>query len=320
MRYLINVGLLTVCGTLCHAQKEPQIFRASAFDIGKSQFLMPAVAPGQVIEFAVRLPASMVEALKLNFIRGETPVEAAPWPLKLAEWSGKVRYRETGAEVRTWDMPVGGVRYVYFPGLGETALVTVQFPWEANRPPLGLDVGDYGASFSLSAAGQETAPVTARVVGSAPLLSGLRREGGPEGPARPGDRLTILATGLGRTSPPTPAGTAPRSPVPLEPFVFGGFNYGPRCCQVYFDFDNPSMPLGYGRVPVPAEEVTLKPGEVGVYEIRVTMPPVPGSVSSCTGWNPGSGSGSGNTRVTVVGDGRSDAPAQMFFCTAPDPL
>ncbi len=87
---LAVIGVWTL-GSLCHAQKEPRIVRASAFDIGKSPFLIPAVAPGQVLEFGVRLPAAMVEVLKPDFLDSGGPPEPPSWPLKLAWWSATLR-------------------------------------------------------------------------------------------------------------------------------------------------------------------------------------------------------------------------------------
>jgi uncharacterized protein (TIGR03437 family) len=74
----------------------------------------------------------------------------------------------------------------------------------------------------------------------------------PSNPVHPGDQLMIYATGLGRTEPAAETGM----PAPSDPM--------PRAII--------DTAVTLGGVPLQVGYAGLKPGEVGVYEIDVTVP------------------------------------------------
>ena len=100
------------------------------------------------------------------------------------------------------------------------------------------------------------APSVFRSAGEAAVASIVRTENNDvvsdSNPVRAGDRLTIFATGLGRTSPAIDEGTA----APSDPLASA--------------IVAPEVTLD--GVPLAVSYAGLTPGEVGVYQINVSVP------------------------------------------------
>ncbi len=136
----------------------------------------------------------------------------------------------------------------------------IQIPFEVSGDvlALGLTLGEPGrrSTLSLNLPLVDAAPAIMEDRDGAPmvldadtgvLLNALT-------PARPGARLQILATGLGRTDPPWPSGMA--APIESPPKVAAPV-------RVYLD-----------RQPVDAVRAVLAPGYVGFYLVEFVVPPI----------------------------------------------
>lgn len=121
---------------------------------------------------------------------------------------------------------------------------------------VGVDVGGRSAGLFRFGIGEYGAIVNNTQGGNFPLPREFSRPGFDTAPARPGDVISIFATGLGQTSPVVPTGeAAPASPlangvdVPIVSFSRRAF--GPS---------NPPIFVG------------LAPGFVGLFQINVVVP------------------------------------------------
>lgn len=136
----------------------------------------------------------------------------------------------------------------------------IQIPFEASGESLNLGLafrspaGSSSLSFRLPL--REAAPAIMEDRDGAPMVidadSGMLLNALT--PARPGSRLQILATGLGRTDPPWPSGLA--APLEAPPKVA-------LPVRVYLD-----------RQPVETVRATLAPGYIGFYLVEFTVPAI----------------------------------------------
>ncbi len=133
----------------------------------------------------------------------------------------------------------------------------IQVPFDVSGDALSLELSTTGSErYRLGLPLVEAAPAILIDHDGTPLLidadSGVLLDA--MSPARPGSRVQVLATGLGRVDPPWPAGT----PAPLEnpPAVV-------TPVRIYLD-----------REPIAATRATLAPGYVGFYLIEFTVPAI----------------------------------------------
>jgi len=109
-----------------------------------------------------------------------------------------------------------------------------------------------GVSDNLNFRIQSTAPSVFRTAGIASIVRSTNNEVvSDSNPVRSGDELTIFATGLGRTSPVVEDGDA----APSDPLASAVMS--------------PEVTLD--GVPLAVKYAGLAPGEVGVYQINVTV-------------------------------------------------
>jgi uncharacterized protein (TIGR03437 family) len=98
-------------------------------------------------------------------------------------------------------------------------------------------------------------------------------------PGRPGEVVVVYAIGLGQTTPAVPAGQATPTPAPVaNAFFFVQFDFSANAAPKLPPID-PSVPP-FGPKP---EFVGLTPGQVGLYQINVTIPDTIPSLQPCTG-------------------------------------
>lgn len=97
-----------------------------------------------------------------------------------------------------------------------------------------------------------------------------------QNPARPGEELTIYATGMGVTDPAVRTGKVVRSAAPTKwPFILD------------FNFHTDAGPSKPASTPLPSGEripsyVGLTPGFVGLYQVNFTVPQVPVDLLPCS--------------------------------------
>lgn len=113
-------------------------------------------------------------------------------------------------------------------------------------------------------------------------------------PAVPGEELTVDLFGAGATVPPVPAGQlTPEGVFPAKGKIDLLFDFQPnaagRACR------DPAFCSG-----TPAQAV-LRPGRVGLYELRFKVPRPPGRIPDCSPTAPGFHGVASNLTVTLLG-------------------
>lgn len=95
--------------------------------------------------------------------------------------------------------------------------------------------------------------------------------------AKPGETLIVYAVGLGEVFPAVTAGTRTLTPAPVTTkMIRAQWDYHPNVA--------PSAPLNEssnGIVVAPALFSGLAPGQVGIYQVNILVPPVPTGTPSC---------------------------------------
>ncbi len=304
-----------------------------------------------MLDIAVRTP----EASRARFLErlGDTdvpikrirPPAGEPWPTELAGCRVSARIED---KVR--DLPVGEVTGVFsanppyscfyqpapnsgtFVNSCDTLIVRTQFPFDAPLWSASIFSPTALSEITVAVDGVESKPVLAYTTSWkvlpriwAPEFLGVVRVadppqrfgGGLHWPnrARAGELLAFHVTGIGLGSDAGNLGI----PGPEEPVSLTGDLPDVR---VYVDFAAPHFTLEPGVTTSTADRrspaaVFLKPGEVGIYEVRFTMPPVPAAIGPCTQQRD-------NARVTL--DRGINSPplhnfktASLTFCASPEP-
>ncbi len=319
-RNFAPIIIVSVCGWLLpHASAHgPHILSTEPAPF--PPHFLPVVAPGEVIDVTVRIPETEEESLI------EAPVArqlaTSPWPTRLAGVSVKARFRHFGGATRVFDLPVGRVEQLPRLGFGLVLSVTTQIPFEAEARPLrvfGNDGPNSVACLTVVIEREESPPVCHEVLPAHHRLRSTRRDFPAflhsdgravtdSQPARSGETITVLATGMGITNFPARTGEETRAPNAAIDV---------SCCQLGFDFDSPRLPLveggsaGFDRQR--PESIRLKPGEVGVYEIVFRMPAAPAGLRPCGPLSVDQLPGV-NARLTLSGLGGPQSSA--LFCAA----
>jgi uncharacterized protein (TIGR03437 family) len=207
----------------------------------------------------------------------------------------------------TYPVPLLAIQQISFcagtanPGCVVTA-ITLQIPFEIESPPLGSGGnGTLNPELIVSEIGNPNAALTALqpVADSLHVLTTCdtlpfdatfppqscypivtHSDGTPvsmDAPARSGETIVIYALGLGATSPAVKTGAAsPASPAAVALPIHLQFDFRPNAgpSRPYLN------PLSSVAVPAPAF-AGLTPGQVGLYQINVTIPNTIPAVDRC---------------------------------------
>jgi len=193
------------------------------------------------------------------------------------------------------------------PGCGSSYVaVTVQLPFGFNfQVPgalQGAPVLDGLVQFSengVIAASIEVEPFSDQVH----VVAVTHADGSPVSivsPARTGEEIVVYAYGLGGPQPGVPAGQAPSSPVPVGG-ISVGFDWRPNALA--------SRPPTQGGTLLDPAFAGFAPGNVGLYQINVVVPPPPAGTAPCvSAASPFYYVGS-NLTIDIVGDSSFDGAA-----------
>jgi hypothetical protein len=307
-----TVGVMLVCVSAAYSQGGGAIAK-----LGYSEPERVIVAPGQVVTIFATGFSDRVSAPVLA--DGRQAVTSLGGVSAVLSINGGIPAK----------LPVLALRSVSpcirpDPDCATYTAVTVQLPYDipVNRPYTGAAKW-YAGMLSVSDNGAITTGIVVNPVpDSIHVLSGcdvaaldgstciptgvVRHSDGArrvtnENPARPGEEVTVYAFGAGATSPPvapgqaTPEGTYSARQTFRLLFDFRP-NAGASPCREAVDCG-----------PSTQANASLVPGSVGLYAIRVKVPPVPAQLVSCDSAAPGVSVISSNLTITVVGATSYDA-------------
>ncbi len=293
----------------CFAQR-PVIFKLNSTPLGGGV----QVVPGEVLDLFVRLEETPE---RFQSVLGQAPTDGV-WTTTLSGVSVKARFARIAGQP-AFDLPIGLVTGLPCRTLDcQGIIVRAQLPFEVKPVIDGASffTGLPFLLFSVTIDGEESLPIEAVPASSRPRLVGqFVAPLHPDGrtvqnghAAKPGEILTILVTGLGLESEDGRPGTP--SPETSRPLDASGL-------RLAFDFSNPRLPLVPGSSMPLADRVAplsvrFRPGEVGVYEVKFQMPPLPEGTQPClAGANairPAE-----NVRLTLT----SVYSDSVLFCAAP---
>lgn len=226
---------------------------------GELEIKSNAANSPQRVEVALEVVAQgepWIQALSLGDRITVDPVtEIAPGMLLTVRGEQLTLKPQAGAESLPWPQELAGARLLV--NGTPAALEFVSATEIRFQAPFGLEPGE--ATLEIERDGTKGNRLAVDVQAAAPRIVSFSFEDGsaigPDKPVKAGDRVLILATGLGKTDPPVDAGAAPPDGAKTVEAVTVSFSGGPFAPRV-----------------IAEAEAGPKSDQPGVYRVRVVLP------------------------------------------------